>query len=213
MENGLESRLNKLKTDFAKMCRTVESMLAAANGLLKNPDKTAAKDIVNKDKLVDEAEMDIENGCMRLLLRNQPFAKDFRDISCILKAITDVERIGDQAADIAGITRSFEKAEDCVPVLKMGELALVMVRGSVNSLLNEDVKLAEKTQALDDEMDGFFDEACTEIIEKIKQNPAFAGTAAELLMIAKYYERIGDHAVNICEWAEFGNTGIHSKHQ
>ncbi len=213
MENGLESRLNKLKTDFAKMCRTVESMLAAANGLLKNPDKTAAKDIVNKDKLVDEAEMDIENGCMRLLLRNQPFAKDFRDISCILKAITDVERIGDQAADIAGITRSFEKAEDCVPVLKMGELALVMVRGSVNSLLNEDVKLAEKTQALDDEMDGLFDEACTEIIEKIKQNPAFAGTAAELLMIAKYYERIGDHAVNICEWAEFGNTGIHSKHQ
>ena len=168
MENGLESRLNKLKTDFAKMCRTVESMLAAANGLLKNPDKTAAKDIVNKDKLVDEAEMDIENGCMRLLLRNQPFAKDFRDISCILKAITDVERIGDQAADIAGITRSFEKAEDCVPVLKMGELALVMVRGSVNSLLNEDVKLAEKTQALDDEMDGLFDEACTEIIEKIK---------------------------------------------
>lgn len=213
MENGLESRLNKLKTDFAKMCRTVESMLAAANGLLKNPDKIAAKDIVNKDKLVDEAEMDIENGCMRLLLRNQPFAKDFRDISCILKAITDVERIGDQAADIAGITRSFEKAEDCVPVLKMGELALVMVRGSVNSLLNEDVKLAEKTQALDDEMDGLFDEACTEIIEKIKQNPAFAGTAAELLMIAKYYERIGDHAVNICEWAEFGNTGIHSKHQ
>ena len=213
MENGLESRLNKLKTDFAKMCRTVESMLAAANGLLKNPDKTAAKDIVNKDKLVDEAEMDIENGCMRLLLRNQPFAKDFRDISCILKAITDVERIGDQAADIEGITRSFEKAEDCVPVLKMGELALVMVRGSVNSLLNEDVKLAEKTQALDDEMDGLFDEACTEIIEKIKQNPAFAGTAAELLMIAKYYERIGDHAVNICEWAEFGNTGIHSKHQ
>lgn len=213
MENGLDSRLNKLKTDFAKMCRTVESMLAAANGLLKNPDKTAAKDIVNKDKLVDEAEMDIENGCMRLLLRNQPFAKDFRDISCILKAITDVERIGDQAADIAGITRSFEKAEDCVPVLKMGELALVMVRGSVNSLLNEDVKLAEKTQALDDEMDGLFDEACTEIIEKIKQNPAFAGTAAELLMIAKYYERIGDHAVNICEWAEFGNTGIHSKHQ
>ena len=213
MENGLESRLNKLKTDFAKMCRTVESMLAAANGLLKNPDKTAAKDIVNKDKLVDEAEMDIENGCMRLLLRNQPFAKDFRDISCILKAITDVERIGDQAADIAGITRSFEKAEDCVPVLKMGELALVMVRGSVNSLLNEDVKLAEKTQALDDEMHGLFDEACTEIIEKIKQNPAFAGTAAELLMIAKYYERIGDHAVNICEWAEFGNTGIHSKHQ
>ena len=213
MENGLESRLNKLKSDFAKMCRTVESMLAAANGLLKNPDKTAAKDIVNKDKLVDEAEMDIENGCMRLLLRNQPFAKDFRDISCILKAITDVERIGDQAADIAGITRSFEKAEDCVPVLKMGELALVMVRGSVNSLLNEDVKLAEKTQALDDEMDGLFDEACTEIIEKIKQNPAFAGTAAELLMIAKYYERIGDHAVNICEWAEFGNTGIHSKHQ
>lgn len=213
MENGLESRLNKLKTDFAKMCRTVEGMLASANALLIKPDRTGAADVVNKDKLVDEAEADIENGCMRLLLRNQPFAKDFRDVSCILKAITDVERIGDQAADIAGISMSFDKSTEEKTLLKMGTLALAMVRDSVNSLLNEDVELANKTQVLDDEMDELFDLACKEIVLKIQQNPAFAGAAAELLMIAKYYERIGDHAVNICEWAEFGNTGIHSKHQ
>ena len=213
MENGLENRLNKLKSDFAKMCRTVEGMLASANALLIKPDRAGAADVVKKDKLVDEAEADIENGCMRLLLRNQPFAKDFRDVSCILKAITDVERIGDQAADIAGISMSFDSSAEEKTLLKMGTLALAMVRDSVNSLLNEDVELAEKTQILDDEMDELFDLACKEIVRKIQQNPAFAGTAAELLMVAKYYERIGDHAVNICEWAEFGNTGIHSKHQ
>lgn len=213
MENGLESRINKLKTDFAKMCRTVESMLASANALLIKPDRVSATDVVNRDRLVDDAEADIENGCMRLLLRNQPFAKDFRDVSCILKAITDVERIGDQAADIAGLTMSMDAGTEEKPLLKMGTLALAMVRDSVNSLLNEDNALAEKTQALDDEMDELFDVACAEIVQKIQQNPAFAGAAAELLMIAKYYERIGDHAVNICEWAEFGNTGIHSKHQ
>lgn len=212
MENGLESRLNKLKTDFAKMCRTVEGMLAAVNVLMIKPDRVAATDIVGRDKLVDEAEADIENGCMRLLLRNQPFARDFREISCMLKAITDVERIGDQAADIAGLTLSFDTGVKEVSLPKMGTLALAMVKDAVNSLINEDVALAEKTQALDDEMDGLFDLACAEIVEEIKQNPAFAGEAAELLMIAKYYERIGDHAVNICEWAEFGNTGVHNKH-
>ncbi len=213
MENGLESRLNKLKTDFARMCRTVEGMLAAVNVLLVRPDKTAAADIVARDKMVDEAEADIENGCMRLLLRNQPFARDFREISCMLKAITDVERIGDQSADIAGLTLSFETGVKEVSLPKMGALALVMVKDAVNSLINEDVELALKTQALDDEMDELFDVACAEIVDEIKQNPAFAGEAAELLMIAKYYERIGDHAVNICEWAEFGNTGVHNKHQ
>ena len=213
MENGLESRLNKLKTDFARMCRTVEGMLAAVNVLLVRPDKTAAADIVARDKMVDEAEADIENGCMRLLLRNQPFARDFREISCMLKAITDVERIGDQSADIAGLTLSFETGVKEVSLPKMGALALVMVKDAVNSLINEDVELALKTQALDDQMDELFDVACAEIVDEIKQNPAFAGEAAELLMIAKYYERIGDHAVNICEWAEFGNTGVHNKHQ
>ena len=213
MENGLESRLNKLKTDFARMCRTVEGMLAAVNVLLVRPDKTAAADIVARDKMVDEAEADIENGCMRLLLRNQPFARDFREISCMLKAITDVERIGDQSADIAGLTLSFETGVKEVSLPKMGALAVVMVKDAVNSLINEDVELPLKTQALDDEMDELFDVACAEIVDEIKQNPAFAGEAAELLMIAKYYERIGDHAVNICEWAEFGNTGVHNKHQ
>lgn len=213
MENGLENRLNELKADFAKMCRTAEGMLAAATELLKKPDKVAAADVVNRDRFVDEAETDIENGCMRLLLRNRPFARDFREVSCILKAITDVERIGDQAADIAGITRTFGGAVTENSILRMGDLALKMVRDAVNSLLNADEELAEKTQRLDDEMDGLFDEACREITEEIKLDPSCAGKAAELLMIAKYYERIGDHAVNICEWTEFGNTGIHGKYQ
>lgn len=213
MESSIDSNLNRLKTEFAKMCRIAEGMLEEANKLLLSGDSKKAMEVVKKDKLVDDAEMDIEHGCMRLLLRNQPFAKDFRDISCLLKAITDVERIGDQAADIAGIVPSLSGNVKIKSITEMGELATQMVRFSCQSLINEDWALAEKTQAMDDDMDRLFDKALGEIVEVIKKSTDYASEAAEMLMIAKYYERIGDHAVNICEWAQFGNTGIHSKHQ
>lgn len=213
MESSIDSNLNRLKTEFAKMCRIAEGMLEEANKLLLSGDSKKAMEVVQKDKLVDDAEMDIEHGCMRLLLRNQPFAKDFRDISCLLKAITDVERIGDQAADIAGIVPSLSGNVKIKSITDMGELATQMVRFSCQSLINEDWALAEKTQAMDDDMDRLFDKALGEIVEVIKKSTDYASEAAEMLMIAKYYERIGDHAVNICEWAQFGNTGIHSKHQ
>lgn len=213
MENAFESNLAKLKNDFVKMCRIVESMLAEANAIVRKPDEEKAAAIVARDKLVDDAEMDIEHGCMRLLLRNQPFAKDFRDISCMLKAITDVERIGDQAADIAGIVSTLRPSVKVETLYEMGDLASKMVSDSVRSLIDEDVALAEKTQVLDDEMDRLFDTACGAIVDIIKANPDFANEAAQLLMIAKYYERIGDHSVNICEWTEFGNTGVHNRHQ
>lgn len=213
MESSIDSNLNRLKTEFAKMCRIAEGMLEEANKLLLSGDSKKAMEVVQKDKLVDDAEMDIEHGCMRLLLRNQPFAKDFRDISCLLKAITDVERIGDQAADIAGIVPSLSGNVKIKSITEMGELATQMVRFSCQSLINEDWALAEKTQAMDDDMDRLFDKALGEIVEVIKKSTDYASEAAEMLMIAKYYERIGDHAVNICEWAQFGNTGIHSKHQ
>lgn len=213
MESSIDSNLNRLKTEFAKMCRIAEGMLEEANKLLLSGDSKKAMEVVQKDKLVDDAEMDIEHGCMRLLLRNQPFAKDFRDISCLLKAITDVERIGDQAADIAGIVPSLSGNVKIKSITEMGELATQMVRFSCQSLINEDWALAEKTKAMDDDMDRLFDKALGEIVEVIKKSTDYASEAAEMLMIAKYYERIGDHAVNICEWAQFGNTGIHSKHQ
>ena len=212
MENGLESRLNKIKTDFAKMCRTVESMLAAANGLLKNPDKTAAKDIVNKDKLVDEAEMDIENGCMRLLLRNQPFAKDFRDISCILKAITDVERIGDQAGDIAEIMKYTEEFN--VPSkLHIGDMAratIQMVTDSIESFVKKDYNTAIAVIKYDDKVDHLFAKVKKELTEYIAKDPENGELYLDLLMIAKYFERIGDHATNIAGWVCYSITGKHN---
>lgn len=213
MENSLDNNLMRLKTEFAKMCRIAESMLEEANALLIKADKEKALEVVKKDKLVDDAEMDIEHGCMRLLLRNQPFAKDFRDISCLLKAITDVERIGDQSADIAGIVPCLSGKVKIKSIIDMGKLAVEMVRSSCSSLINEDIELAEKTQVLDDDMDRLFDKALGEIVDVIKESSEHAREVAELLMIAKYYERIGDHAVNICEWTQFGNTGIHKKTQ
>lgn len=214
MEYSLDSNIEKLKSDFKKMCETVMEMLRGTDILILKSDKESAMQIIKSDKLVDDAEMDIEHGCMRLLLRNQPFARDFREISCILKAITDIERIGDQASDIANITLSLDCAKlSTKNIVKMSSLALKMVKDSIESLINEDTSLAEKTEKLDDEMDLLFTLSCDEIVETIKKDPDKTNQAAQLLMIAKYYERIGDHAVNICEWTEFENKGIRNKFQ
>lgn len=209
----MDNILLDLKANFARMCDTVEEMLIKANALIEKPDYREAKNIIHMDKIVDDAEMDIEHNCMKILLRHQPFAKDFRDISCILKAITDVERIGDQSADIAGIVIGLTGKVKIDKLEEMGNLALEMTKLSCESLINEDCSLALKTQALDDKMDNLFVLACEDLVAELKKSTQYAKDIAELLMIAKYYERIGDHAVNICEWAEFDNTGIHNKHQ
>lgn len=213
MENALDAELKKLKNEFAQMCRIAESMLSDVKDILCSPDTAKAREVAARDKEVDESEADIERGCMRLLLRNQPFARDFRSISCLLKAITDVERIADQAADIAGLLASSEKCSDNTPVLvSMGDLAVAMVRGAVNSLLTDDLALASDTVKLDDRMDDLFDRACGSITDALTRGGDARDTASKL-MIAKYFERIGDHAVNICEWTQYIDTGEHRKYQ
>lgn len=209
-----EEELSDLKTELVEMCRLTEKMIDNAITALVNRDRELGKSISQSDKRVDDYEMDIEKRCMRILLKQQPVAKDFREVSTALKMITDIERFGDQASDIGDIVytmpddRYIKKLEH---ITAMGNLAMKMVRESVNSFIENNEPLADEVIALDDKMDELFLTVKNELIELIKQDGANGDQAIELMMVAKYLERIGDHAVNVAEWTKFNETGVHEK--
>ena len=170
-----------------------------------------ANDALTKEE-IDQAETDIERLCLRLLLQQQPVARDLRQISAALKMITDMERIGDQASDIAEIiiTEDKSEAQDIPMIIKMSEAASKMVRDSVNAYVEKDLDLARKVMENDDVVDELFEEVKTTLINFIAENKGLQGVEAiDLIMVAKYLERIADHATNIAEWVEFSITGIH----
>jgi phosphate transport system protein len=194
------------------MCRLTEDMIDNSTSALLKMDKISAKNVVESDKRVDEYEMDIEKRCMRMLIKQQPVAKDFREVSSALKIITDIERIGDQARDISDIVVTFQEDhyfKKLEHLEKMGNLAVEMVHESINSFINNDENLADITIARDDDMDRLFIEVKDELIDYIKKDSSIADQAITFMMIAKYFERIGDHAVNICEWTKYNETGVH----
>ena len=209
-----EEELAELKTQLVEMCRLTEQMISDAITALVNKDRELGKSIGVMDKRVDEYEMAIEKKCMRILLKQQPVAKDFREVSTALKMITDIERFGDQAADIGELVYSMpgEKyIKELIHTKAMGNLAIKMVRESVNSFINNDAKLADEVITLDDKMDELFDTVKTELIELIKKDGNNGDQGIELMMVAKYLERIGDHAVNVAEWTKYNETGVHQK--
>ena len=171
-----------------------------------------AQKVIEADEEIDQAETDIERLCLRLLLQQQPVARDLRQISAALKMITDMERIGDQASDIAEIiiTEDKSEAQDIPMIIKMSEAASKMVRDSVNAYVEKDLDLARKVMENDDVVDELFEEVKTTLINFIAENKGLQGVEAiDLIMVAKYLERIADHATNIAEWVEFSITGIH----
>ncbi|MBQ7226468.1 MAG: phosphate signaling complex protein PhoU [Clostridia bacterium] len=209
-----EDELAELKTQLVEMCRLTEQMISDAITALVNKDRELGKSIGVMDKRVDEYEMAIEKRCMRILLKQQPVAKDFRQVSTALKMITDIERFGDQAADIGELVYSMpgEKyIKELTHTKAMGNLAVKMVRESVNSFINNDEKLADEVITLDDQMDELFATVKTELIELIKKDGSNGDQGIELMMVAKYLERIGDHAVNVAEWTKYNETGVHQK--
>lgn len=182
---------------------------------LVEQDGELARSVVARDKRVDETELDIEKRCMRLLLIEQPVARDFREVSTALKLITDIERIGDQAADIAEIVSNLKDEayiKRLTHTVRMGRLAVRMVHDGVASFINGDEALADETIARDDEMDALFLTVKNELVELIKKDSSNADQAIMFMMIAKYLERIGDHAVNVCEWTKYSETGVHIKY-
>ena len=209
-----ENELADLKTELVEMCRLTEMMIEQAITALVNRDRELGKSIGETDKRVDEYEMDIEKRCVRILLKQQPVAKDFREVSTALKMITDIERFGDQASDIGELVATMpgEKyIKKLTHIKAMGELAVKKVRESVNSFIRNDEALADEVIALDDEMDTLFLTVKNDLIELIRKDGNNGDQAIELMMVAKYLERIGDHAVNVAEWTKYNETGVHLK--
>ncbi len=200
--------LNRELIEMGALCEQAISM--AARALMSGDTKLAAQ-ITPLDGEIDQMERDVESRCLKLLLQQQPVAKDLRQVSAALKMVTDMERIGDQASDIAEII-GFLKGrggEDCAFIGQMGEATIRMVSGSIDAFVRRDTKLADEVIAHDDIVDAYFLKVKTALIQYIAASPDDGEYALDLLMIAKYFERIGDHAVNIAEWVLFSVTGVH----
>ncbi len=210
-----EAELNEMKDELVAMCRLTADMIANATTALVNFDRELGRSIGESDKKVDEYEMDIEKRCMRILIRRQPVARDVRVVSTALKMITDIERFGDQASDIGDLVYTMPGdtyIKKLTHLSAMGELAVRMVRESVNSFIRNDEQLADEVIALDDAMDDMFIAVKDDLIELIRQDGEKNGDQAiTLMMVAKYLERIGDHAVNVAEWTKYNETGVHQK--
>ena len=170
-----------------------------------------AKQVQTVGQQIDESERTIENICLKLLLRQQPVARDLRQISAAIKMITDMERIGDQSEDIVDLIPKMERrADEKYPKIReMAKAAQAMVTEAVDAYVKQDLDLARKVMAHDDVVDDYFTKVKNGIIEGIAAEPAHGEYALDLLMVAKYFERIGDHCTNIAEWVEFSVTGIH----
>lgn len=212
MRNKFEMQLEVLNEKLSYMGSLCELAIKKATGALKCGDKEKAKEVIKADEEIDQIEKDIEAICLKLLLQQQPVARDLRQISAALKMITDMERIGDQASDIAEILISTNVTE--IPqnedVYKMAKAVSQMVIDSVTAYVQQDLKLAGDVLKADDEVDAMFDKIKGEMISFIRQDKGVEGAQAiDLMMIVKYLERIGDHATNIAEWVEFSITGIH----
>ena len=212
MRSQFDKQLAQLHRELIEMGALCEQVIALSSQALTNRDTALAEKVAPLDHEIDRKERDIENLCLRLLLQQQPVARDLRQISAALKMITDMERIGDQASDIAEIIITEEKSEaqDIPKIIKMSEAAGKMVRDSVNAYVEKDLELSRKVIKDDDVVDELFEEVKTTLIDFIAENKGEqGGEAIDLIMVAKYLERIADHATNIAEWVEFSITGIH----
>ena len=211
MRNKFDEQLEKLHVGLIQMGAACEDAISvAAEALLKGD--TALADVAEEaEKDIDQREREVENLCLKLLLQQQPVARDLRVISAALKMISDLERIGDQAADIAELTR-YIHLTDGLSRLHIGDMAravIAMVTDSVDSFVKGDLALARAVRAADDQVDALFEQVKRELIDLIAADAAAGEVGLDILMVAKYLERIGDHATNVAEWVEYSLTGIH----
>lgn len=213
---SFDSELTLLHTDLIKMGAMAEEAVGDAIQAFRTKDNALAQQIIEHDRAIDDLEKAIEARCLSLLLRQQPVAADLRAISTALKMITDIERIGDGAADIADlVTRIdgdniFDAVED---IPQMAAIACEMVRDSITAFVESDLELARAVMKRDDQVDDLFNKVKKDLAALFVQPGDHIDRAIDFLMIAKYLERIGDHAVNIGEWVEFYQTGEHKKHK
>ena len=212
MRNKFDMQLDSLKEQLIHMGELCEIAITKATEAILEGKEEQAREVILADEEIDQAEKDIERLCLKLLLQQQPVAKDLRQISAALKMITDMERIGDQASDIAEIllTAKLGKAKPNEDIGVMAQATAKMVTESVQAYVDQNMMLAKKVMLADDEVDRLFEKVRQEIIDYIaKGNGEEGAEAIDQIMVTKYLERIGDHATNIVEWVEFSITGNH----
>lgn len=215
MRNMFDNQLNMLHRKLIEMGSACETAIDLAVRALLEGNAEIAHEASSHDREIDQMERDIESICLKMLLQQQPVARDLRQISAAMKMITDMERIGDQAEDIGEIVPFLNgrTGVECEDIRLMAETAQQMVRSSIDAYVNQDMTLVRKVISMDDIVDDAFDRTKRTLIHMIAENKDDGAYALDLLMIAKYLERIGDHATNIAEWVEFSITGQHTKEE
>lgn len=215
MRNRFDAQLEELQESMVEMGNACIHALADTKEALLNGNHKKAKEVLTASMAIRRMERNIEGLCLKLLLQQQPVASDLRVISSALKSVYDLERIGDVTGDIANLIlkENVSIASDILNLSAMVEQAGVMVRQAIESLTTQNKELAEKTVAMDDSVDACFKQAKKTLAQKFTGNDTGMEYALNLLMVAKYFEKIGDHAVNIANWAVFSATGILSTAQ
>lgn len=210
MREVYQSQLENLHVELIQMGGLCERAISAAAKTMMVNNGKLVNEVHQLEHEIDQKERDIESLCMKMLIRQQPVASDFRLISAALKMISDMERIGDQACDIVDITKDIKdtKLIESMPVRDMADATVRMLTDSVDSFVRSDNDLAQKVMEADDFVDGKFIQIREDLISLLAKEPEKSEEALDFLMIAKYYERIGDHAVNIAEWVEYSITGV-----
>ena len=210
MRSRFDNQLRELHVELIKMGALCEESIAAAMQYLLNGEDGMNSRAIALEREIDQKEKDIETLCMKLLLQQQPVARDLRTISSALKMISDMERIGDQAMDIAEIAAYLQDTPLTAQthIKEMALATVAMVTDSVEAFVHSDLALSQAVMARDDEVDALFARVKEELVALLRAGEQ-AGQCIDLIMVAKYLERIGDHAVNIAEWVEYALTGTH----
>ncbi|MDR1292918.1 MAG: phosphate signaling complex protein PhoU [Clostridiales Family XIII bacterium] len=216
MRSRYDEQLSILNSELIEMGALVEYAVTKAVTALEERDVESAREVINSDRVIDEKEKEIESLCLKLILFEQPVASDLRQVSAALKMITDMERVGDHAADISELCvylSGDERATNWTRMRDMSSAATKMLTDAIDAFVKRDTALAESVIAHDDIVDDLFDDVKRDLIRLIREDAAGGELAIDLLQIAKYLERIGDHAVNIAEWVIFSITGVHKDTQ
>lgn len=213
MRNKFDMQLDRMNEMLIEMGELCGKAIANATKAVEAKDLEMAKMVISEDEEIDQLEKDIERLCLKLLLQQQPVARDLRQISAALKMITDMERIGDQAADIAEILISGQIKEMSAHgyLVDMASQTSEMVKKSIQAFVEKDLDMTRKVIVADNDVDQLFDQIKEALLTFLAKEQSKGGEALDMLMIAKYLERIGDHATNIAEWVEFSITGVHRK--
>lgn len=212
MRANFDNKLSELNKKLLSMAAMTEQIIAMSIKSLEEQDTKLARETVEFDAKINEAEREVERICLNLLLQQPVFAEDLRRVSAALKMITDIERVGDQSADIADLNIQLIKKKqtwDLSDISEMARAATQMVNDAIDAYVNDDENLARKVISSDDKIDELFVKTKDKIIDEIAADKANSEKAIDTLMVAKYFERIGDHAVNIAEWVVFSVTGVH----